>query len=105
VAAHPVTHAAGGLRAGEAPLVFYHFQAFKRITRWLFDPGLARYGAEMTPMLKDAVYLPYLAELRGIEHELRRTVPNLPRGWGSARGLGLRGLVQQAIRRQLLVAP
>lgn len=104
VTAHPITHGAGGLRAGDAPLVFYHFHAFKRITRWLFDPGLARYGAEMTPTLKDAVYLPYLAELRGIEHELRQSVPNLPRGWGSARGLGLRGLIQQAIRRQLLVA-
>jgi len=105
VAGHPINAGAGGLRAGQAPLVFYHFHAFKRIMRWLFDPGLARYGAEMTPTLKDAVYLPYLAELRGIEHELHRTVPNLPRGWGSTRGLGLAGLIRQAIRRQLLVAP
>ena len=105
VAAHPITLGPGGVRAGDAPLIFYHFHAFKRVTRTLYDPGLARYGAEMTRMLKDAVYLTYLAELRGIEHELRRTVPHLPRGWGSARGLGLKGLVLQALRRQLLVAP
>ena len=104
VSAQPITTGPEGLRVGAAPLVFYHFHAFRRVTRWLYDPGLARYGATMTPMLRDAVYLPYLAELRGIEHDLRRTVPRLPRGWGSARGLGLRGLVQQALRRQLLVA-
>lgn len=103
VAAHPITFGEGGLRAGAAPLVFYQFRGFERITRWLFDPGLARYGAEMTPMLKSAVYLPYLAELKGIEHELRRNVPKLPPGWGSARGLDLGGLIRQAIRRELLV--
>jgi hypothetical protein len=104
VAAHPVAQSTSGPRVGEVPLVFYHFHAFKRITRWLFDAGLARYGAEMTPMVRDAIYLPYLAELRRIERELRGSVPNLPRGWGTARGLGLPGLVQQALRRQLLVA-
>ena len=105
VSAQPVSVAAGVVRAGTAPLIFYHFHAFKRVAAWLYDPGLARYGAAMTPVLRDAVYLPYLAELRGIESRLRRTVANLPRGWGSARGMGLRGLIQQALRRQLLVAP
>jgi hypothetical protein len=105
VAAQPISRGPDGPRVGNAPLVFYHFHAFRRVLKWLFDPGLARYGARMTPMLKEAVYLPYLAELRAIEHELRRTVSKVPPGWGSARRLGLRGLIQQALRRQLLVAP
>ena len=104
VSAHPITVGEGGLRAGGAPLVFYHFHAFKRLLPWLFDPGLARYGATMTHELERSLYLPYLAELRGIERTLRREIPNLPRGWGSARGLGLRSLLSQALHRQLLVA-
>jgi len=105
VAGYPIGRREAGLRAGNAPLVFYHFHGFRRLARWLFDPGLTRYGAEMTPLLREAVYLPYVDELRAIEHELRRTVRDLPRGWGSARGTGLRGTLQQAVRRQLLVAP
>ena len=93
-----------GPRAGGAPLVFYHFHAFKRVTSWLFEPGLARYGARMTPELKDMVYLPYLTELRRIERELKREVPDLPRIGGSARGLGLRSLARGALKRELLVA-
>jgi hypothetical protein len=108
VAAHPISGpipgGPGGPSAGGAPLVFYHFHAFKRVTSWLFEPGLARYGARMTPELRDRVYLPYLAELRDIERELRRQVPNLARGWGSARGLGLRSLIRGALRGELLAA-
>lgn len=104
VAGYPISGSPGGPRAGGAPLVFYHFHAFKRVTSWLFEPGLARYGAQMTPELRNLVYLPYLAELRGIERELRREVPNLPKSWGSARGLGLRSLIRGTLRGELLVA-
>lgn len=104
VAVHPVRVAEGRVLVGAAPLVFYHFHAFRRLAPWLFDPGLARYGARLTPQLKRTIYLPYLAELREIERRLRREIPGLPRTWGSARGHGFRAIIQHALRRQLLVA-
>jgi hypothetical protein len=105
VAAHPIRTGPGGPRAGEAPLVFYRFDALARITRRLFDPGLERFGAAMTPALRDAVYLPYLAEARAIEHELRRTLPGLSDGWPRPRGGGLAALIRHALGRRLLAAP
>ena len=79
--------------------------AFRRFAPWLFDPGFADYGASLTPALRDAVYLPYLAELRDIERRLRRELPQHAGGWGTARGPGLKALVTRTVRRQLLVAP
>lgn len=105
VAAEPVSLGGRGLRVGGAPLVTYRFQGFERINDWLFDPGLARYGAKLTPVLKTDLYLPYLAELRGIERELRRDVAKVPQGWKRARGMGLGDLIRGALRRELLVAP
>ncbi len=103
VAAHPVSLGGRGLRVGGVPLVFYQFRGFERVTRWLFDLGLVHCGARMTAILRDDVYLPYLAELRGIEHELRREIAGLPNGWRRSGGPGLGGLIQHAIRRELLV--
>jgi len=104
VDALPVGTGAGGPTVGSAPLVFYHFHGFERISSWLYEPGLARYGASLTPELRQAIYEPYLLELRGIERTLRREVPGAPRGWGSARGFGLGALIRHALTKQLLVA-
>jgi hypothetical protein len=103
VAAHRVTLGGQGLKVDGAPLVSYRFHGFERITRWLFDPGLARYGAALSPVLRSDLYLPYLAELREIEREMLRDVPKVPQGWGRARGLGLGGIILGALRRELLV--
>lgn len=104
VATHPVSLGGQGLRVGGGPLVSYRFDGFERVTSWLFDPGLARHGAKLTPILRDDLYLPYLAELRAIESDLRREVPKTPQGWRGDRGLGLAGLIRGVFGRELLVA-
>jgi hypothetical protein len=105
VVAHTIRLGQDGLTVDGSPLVFYHFHAFKRVLTWLFDPGLARYGARLTPEVRGFLYLPYLTELRKMERTLRNEVPDFSGGWGSARGAGVRSFLSQALRRQLLVAP
>lgn len=104
VAEHPVSLGGQGLRVGGVPLVTYRFQGFERIGPRLFDPGLARYGAKLTPVLRTDLYLPYLAELREVERELRRDLPRVPEGWRAAKGPGLAGLLIKMMRRELLTA-
>lgn len=104
VAAHPLGMRDGLRLDGEAPLIFYHFASFKRLASWLYEPGLARYGARLTPALRNQVYLPYVEELREIERWLERALPDLRPGWGTARGTGYRAVLVGLLRRQLLVA-
>ncbi len=104
VAEHPVSLGGQSLRVGGGPLVTYRFQGFERLGPRLFDPGLARHGAKLTPVLKDDLYLPYLAELREIERELRRDLAKVPEGWRPARGPGRVGRMIRTLRRELEVA-
>src|SRR5207249_11223923 len=55
------------------PLVFYHFNRFRVITRWLYDPGLWRYRLKMNPTARQHLYVPYARELRR-QGELIRAV-------------------------------
>jgi hypothetical protein len=46
------------------PAIFYHFNRFRVITRWLYDPGLWRYRLRMPPLAREHLYIPYARELR-----------------------------------------
>jgi len=104
VAASPISRRDGLLYAGEAPLIFYHFAAFKRLAPGLYDPGLTSYGARLTPALRDEIYRPYLAECHGIDERLRRLVPNYAGGWGSKRRPGPLALARLLLSGKLLVS-
>ena len=105
VATQPIARRGGVLVAGETPLLFFHFAAFKRLTPWLFEPSLANYGVRITPALRAEVYLPYITECRAIERWLRRTAPGFGKGWGSVRRPGWLGMAQRLLRGELLLAP
>jgi hypothetical protein len=105
VATTAISRRAGSVHAGEAPLLFFHFAAFKRLTPWLFEPALGSYRARMTPELRELVYRPYIEELRAIERELRVAAPELREPWGSARRPGWLPMVKRLARGELLVAP
>jgi len=104
VAAHPVARRGGAIAAGDAPLIFYHFAAFKRLGAWLFEPALGSYRARMTPELRDLVYRPYIGELRAIERELQGVEPGFAEFWGSARRPGWLSIARRLVRGELLVA-
>lgn len=52
------------------PLVLFHFHGLKQMWRWLYDPGLGRYGVHATSFLRRYVYGSYIREL----HEAARCV-------------------------------
>jgi hypothetical protein len=105
VEAHPVTIRGGRPWVEESPLIFYHFHGFRRLASWLFDPGLAGYGARLEGALRHGVYLPYLTELRGIEQWMRLQMPDLGGGWATSRGPSPLATLGGALRGELLVAP
>jgi len=53
-----------GLRCGGQPLISYHFHDLVHLGRSVYETGLAAYGAELTPALRQHVYEPYLAGLK-----------------------------------------
>ncbi len=103
VSGFPISREDGIVKAGGAPLIFFHFAAFKRLLPWLFEPALGSYGTRMTPELREFVYAPYVAELRTIERELRRDLPWLGETWGSARRPGWLSMIRRLMRGELLV--
>lgn len=52
-----------GVWVDEQPLIFYHFQGLKQITKWLYDPNLATYNVRLTRILRRSIYGPYLQTL------------------------------------------
>ncbi|MFI5335312.1 MAG: hypothetical protein ACHQ5A_00905 [Opitutales bacterium] len=62
------------------PLIFYHFHALTHLGRRLYDPGLHKYDAVMTPGLREHVYLPYLRELHAGEMTPGEAADVLPPG-------------------------
>ncbi|HND63143.1 MAG TPA: hypothetical protein PLB90_16810, partial [Opitutaceae bacterium] len=59
-------------------LVFYHFHALRHVGGNLYETGLHRYDAHVTPGLRDLVYVPYLERLAGdLTAEERKQPPAL----------------------------
>ena len=62
----------------EQQLIFYHFQGFKRVYRWLYDLGLAEYGARLSPHVKRSLYRPYIRTLRRMAERFALPRSDLP---------------------------
>jgi hypothetical protein len=58
----------GRVLVDSEPLVFFHFHGLKQLSRRLYDPGLARFGAQASSVLKQDVYKPYI---RGLSESVR----------------------------------
>lgn len=58
----PVRETAGQFLAGDAPLIFFHFQGLKMPWPWLVDLHLGPYGEKATPAIRK-MYGQYLARL------------------------------------------
>lgn len=75
----------GQLTVDSQPLVFFHFHGLRRIDRWLYDPGLLRFGVHVTTWIKQQLYSPYVRELRKVNQWLSEVVDlphvhEIPRG-------------------------
>jgi hypothetical protein len=64
------------------PLIFYHFQGFKRLNSWILNHGLGHYGAVMPSNLLQWFYAGYMRELnltyQWLNNELKMPDISLP---------------------------
>lgn len=67
VAAHSIELDGDTVLVDGRPLVFFHYQGFRRIGPSEYDTNLTSYGARMSPALRDGIFLPYIAALRRAE--------------------------------------
>lgn len=76
----------GQILVDAQPLVFFHFHGFKQVSRWVYDPNLARYGVRSNDLLKRYIYKSYAREL----YEVGRWLHSVSDRWdiheGSIRG-------------------
>lgn len=94
----------GRVMVDESPLVFFHFQRFTALNRWIADPGLSPYGASLTRTLRRRVYAPYVRELERAAAQLRAVDATYTPGYGRVRDpYTWRGVISMAVHRQLLL--
>ena len=66
------------------PLIFYHYHGFKVLNRWLFDTGVAKYGA-MSAAVRAILYRPYIVEIKESYNMVKAIVPQSPARHSDAR--------------------
>ena len=59
-----VTQAQGIPRVDGDPVVYFHFQALRKLRDDAYDTNLDDYHARLTPSLREYIYLPYLRDLQ-----------------------------------------
>ncbi len=58
-----------GVLVDDEPLIFFHFQGFRRLARGLYDPNLAVYGQHPNRLLRNAIFRPYIECLDQVARE------------------------------------
>jgi hypothetical protein len=75
----------GQLTVDSEPLIFFHFHGLKKASPWLYDPGLAPFGAHLDSRIKQQIYVPYVRELGKVNDWLSEVV-DLPHLHQAQRG-------------------
>jgi len=65
--------------AGRDPLIFFHFHGLKTLDKRTVLTALEAYRVPLTSIIRKAIYLPYLKEIRRIENELAPFLPEVPK--------------------------
>ena len=72
IATHTMEASETGPKVDGRPLIFFHFQGIRKLSRQRYDSNLSGYGARLSPTARDHVFLPYLKELSALEEMLVR---------------------------------
>jgi hypothetical protein len=62
---------AGHVLVDDDELVFFHFHGFQPISRWVYDPRLARFAARPTRVVCRHIFLPYWHALRSAQRQIQ----------------------------------
>lgn len=55
----------------EQPLIFFHYQGLKRITRWWYNSNSAHYGTKLSAVVRKNIYGPYIRALAELTNDPR----------------------------------
>jgi len=66
-------------------LVFVHFHAFRKIKNRFYEPGLHGYGVQLTNVMREYIYRPYVQNLTEIEKTLRKNFSAIDSNIGRAK--------------------
>lgn len=73
-----ITEREGYIYVDEVPLIFFHFQGFKRVFFSYYDSGFAGYKSKFTKIIKNRIFVPYLQVLDRYEefsnHSQNKTI-------------------------------
>jgi len=75
IARYSIQHSQDGVQVDGMPLVFFHFQGLRRVSRATWDSNLTGYGARLSPVLRADVFRPYIADLCAAEAVVARMLP------------------------------
>jgi hypothetical protein len=53
----------------EQPLICFHFQGFRQIMGWLYDPNLAGYNVKPSRIVRRSIYAPYIQTLLDLHRQ------------------------------------
>ena len=88
----------GCVCVNDVPLIFYHFQGYRQMSRRLVDPGLVCHGWECPPRMVRCVHRPYVSAMGAMQSVLARAGRATPVGAGATRGYAGDGEVARASR-------
>lgn len=63
IANYKITEKNKRIQVDGQPLIFFHFQALKKLMPFLYDSGFSGYQAEFLKIVRDKIYLPYINAL------------------------------------------
>jgi hypothetical protein len=92
----PVDFQGGRVFVRRAPLVYYHFNALRRINRWIYEMHHWRFDRHRAPLhVRRRIYGSYVRELQAVEISIRRAGGRL-----RANSVGRSAATARALRRR-----
>jgi hypothetical protein len=70
------------------PLIFFHFQGLRMITRWLFDTNLGWYHTAPSATIRRKIFGPYIQQLKHFGARVGPAHSRRSNDRGSSRGFG-----------------
>jgi hypothetical protein len=98
-----LTRREGSIYADGDAVLFFHFHGLKRLAPRRFLTVQGEYKAPLGPVLRQALYLPYLKELLAVEGEVAARFGALDSGPALRDAFGRQGSFVERAKRALII--